>query len=313
MSWKSLIRSMPLTVDFYDMQDLWNGALEICTSIAVPRPLRTRLLYLPDTDMQTSCVVNSDDRDWKQALPKDLDNDEYCGRYHIRALMDKRVRPAQYDVLIETSRSFLVMTHTAMVDCLSVDTYVGSLYNSISGASGTRAIPFFQHICEIIAASHAEIVQTIRPERLDSTMIALVTSLSEILRRESRARYNEDLPNLINCSETAAQMTNNVGSRVASSIIISRAESFAPSWLALAAYSLKMLMMISKKRPSSALYSLYPRDIVIPGENHDNDKADITQISIFPTKAEIMSEGQEFLPSTDRDQPHFLTSKPERH
>ncbi|PVH97235.1 hypothetical protein DM02DRAFT_533617, partial [Periconia macrospinosa] len=58
--------------------------------------------------------------------------------------------------------------------------------------------------------------------------------------------------------------------------------------------------------------STYPRDIVMPGERHDNDKADITKINIFPTRAEIMSDAREFLPSTDPDQPHFLTSKLER-
>ncbi|KAI9775946.1 MAG: hypothetical protein M1816_005658 [Peltula sp. TS41687] len=51
----------------------------------------------------------------------------------------------------------------------------------------------------------------------------------------------------------------------------------------------------------------------MPRERHDNDKADITEINIFPTRAEIMSDAREFLPSTDLDQPHFLTSKLERH
>jgi len=68
--------------------------------------------------------MNSDDRDWKQTLPKDLDNDdEYHGQNHIRALLSKRAQAGQYDRLIKISRSFLlVMTHSAMVDCLSVDT-----------------------------------------------------------------------------------------------------------------------------------------------------------------------------------------------
>ena len=51
----------------------------------------------------------------------------------------------------------------------------------------------------------------------------------------------------------------------------------------------------------------------MPGERHDNDKADITEINVFPTRAELMSDAREFLPSTDPDQPHFLTSKLERH
>ena len=264
--------------------------------------------------MKIFCLVDSDNRDWKQTLPKDLDNDEYSGRHHIRALMGLRVQSSQYEEFIETSRSFLlVVTHPGMMDCLSVDTYVGSLYNFISGANGTRAIPFFQHICQIIATILGESAQTIRPQRLDSTMIALVAALSEILRREFRARYNEDLPDLIDSLEAAAPLINERGSNPASSLIINRAVEFRALVARASGLLSKEADIDFDVRSSSLLYSSYPRDVVIPGDRHDNDKADITRISIFPTQAEIMSEAQEFLPSTDRDQPHFLSSKSERH
>ena len=167
--------------------------------------------------------MNSDNRDWKQTLPKDLDNDEdYHGRDHIRALISTRAQPDQYDMLMETSRSFLlVITHTAMVDCLSVDTYVRSLYNFMSGANGTRAILFFQHICVIFVATRAEATSAVSLRRLDSTLVALLNTLTEILRRESRARYNRDLPELINHLETTAQLINKDGPTVTSSMIIS--------------------------------------------------------------------------------------------
>ena len=37
MAWRNRIKRMPVEVDLYDMQDLWEGALEICTSVAVPK------------------------------------------------------------------------------------------------------------------------------------------------------------------------------------------------------------------------------------------------------------------------------------
>ena len=267
-----------------------------------------------DADVKIFCAVNGDDRDRKQTLSQDLDSDEYSGRHHIRALMGIRARSSQYEDFIETSRSFLlVVTHTAMIDCLSVDTYVGSLYNFISGANGTRAIPFFQHLCQIIATTLEESAKPIRPERLESTMIALVAALSEILRREFRARYNDDLPDLLNSLEIAAQLIDEHGSNPASGLITNRAVEFR----ALVARASGLLGEEAGTdfdvHPSSLLHSSYPRDVVIPGDHHDNDKADITKISIFPTRAEILSEAQEFLPSTDPDQPHFLSSKLERH
>jgi hypothetical protein len=46
-----------------------------------------------------------------------------------------------------------------------------------------------------------------------------------------------------------------------------------------------------------------PRNVV-PGDRHDNDKENITQIAIIPTESEIRSEHSEFLPSFAG--PHFL-------
>jgi hypothetical protein len=45
--------------------------------------------------------------------------------------------------------------------------------------------------------------------------------------------------------------------------------------------------------------STYPREIILPGDRHDNDKIDITKIKILPTEDEIRSNQVEFLPSTD--------------
>jgi hypothetical protein len=265
--------------------------------------------------MHDCFVVNSDNRDWKQALPKDLDNDEgLYGRDHIKALLDRRVQVGQYDSFIDTARAFLmVISHSAMVDCLSVDTYVGSLYNFVSGANGTRAIPFFQHICEILLAARTDPLRTIPLDKLDSCLIALSTALTELLRRESRARYNEELPDLISSLETTAQLITEKESAVTSHMLASRATDFR----ALVARAHGLLPDETdaeiEARSTSVLRSRYPRSIVMPGNRHDNDETDITKISIFPTRAEIMCEAKEFLPSTNPDEPHFLTNKLERH
>src|SRR4029077_10056811 len=58
--------------------------------------------------------------------------------------------------------------------------------------------------------------------------------------------------------------------------------------------------------------SAYLRDIELPGDRHDNDKLDITQIAIIPTESEIRSQRAEFLPSPLPSKPHLLQSK-ERH
>jgi hypothetical protein len=64
---------------------------------------------------------------------------------------------------------------------------------------------------------------------------------------------------------------------------------------------------------TQAAATSFPRDLVIPNGRYDNDKRDITEITIFPTKDEIMSDVKEFIPSTDPDQPHHLANEVERH
>ena len=259
--------------------------------------------------------MNSEDRDWKQTLPRDLDNDQdYYGRQHVGALLAQRAQAGQYDVFINASRSFLlVMTHTALVDCLSVDTYVGSLYNFVSGASGTRAVPFFQHLCETLTATRMESVRVTPLCKLDSTLIALATTVSEILRREPRARFNNDLPDLVNSLETAAKLITEEESILASSMVISQVGNIREVIARACGLICEDTNIDLEGHLTSIPRSTYPRDIDIPGQRHDNDKIDITKISIFPTQEEILSDTREFLLCTDPDQPHFLISKVERH
>jgi hypothetical protein len=120
-TWKVLLRNRHGPQDASTRQKFWDGALKI---------------------------LDGNDRDRKQQLPKDLDdNEKSAGLLHIKALMEHRAQTVGSSLVqvYRVSQSFLlVVTHTAMLDCLSVDTYVGSLYNFMSGPSGMRAIPFFQ-------------------------------------------------------------------------------------------------------------------------------------------------------------------------
>lgn len=308
-SWRSFIRRPPQLNDLHSMQNLWSGALEI-------RKFTDRqVAYCYSWSVLRMGLVNSEDRDRKQALPKDLDNeDDLFGRLHIKNLLNTRAQSGEHEKLIKTVLSFLrVMTHSAMIDTLSVDTYVGSLYNFISGANGTRAIPFFQHICELVLELRTDGNELLPLETLDSTLLAISATLSELLRRESRARYNEDLPDLISSLETAAQIITETDSGIFSHILRTQAKNLR----AVVARADGLLVEGEEVARTTgltlAVHSRYPRDIVVPRDRHDNDKTDITNMSIFPTRGEIFCEAKEFLPSTDPDEPHFLTSKLERH
>ena len=42
-----------------------------------------------------------------------------------------------------------------------------------------------------------------------------------------------------------------------------------------------------KESVNPVVASTYPREIQLPGNRHDNDKRDITEISVLPTEDEI--------------------------
>lgn len=64
---------------------------------------------------------------------------------------------------------------------------------------------------------------------------------------------------------------------------------------------------------TTTVTSTYPCALVMPRDRHDNGKAGIMKIKIFPTREEILSDETDFLPLTDFEQPHFLADQAERH
>ncbi|KAH7414422.1 hypothetical protein DE146DRAFT_673990 [Phaeosphaeria sp. MPI-PUGE-AT-0046c] len=262
-AWKRLLISEPANSSV--AKRLWKGALKI---------------------------LEHGDRECQQQLARDLDSDDknYKGRHHIAAIMSQRVRGGDCERFIKNTERFLrIVTHTSFLDGLAIDTYVGSIYNFIGGANGTRAIPFFQHLCELVIAARTDGDPSTAPsERLESILDAMSLALRELLKRERRARFNDNLENLLKTLGTAAKI-------------------FAPLTL------LIMYATLDDDDVIPALSSSYPRDLVIPNNRHNNDKLDITDFVIFPTRDEILSDAQEFLPYTDPEQPHFLLDAAQRH
>ena len=285
-SWKRLIKSEPQENDLQTIERLWDGALTI---------------------------LNGDDRDWKQMLPRDLDDDQYFGRDHIQTLLSMRAHTHGHKKFVTLARPFLlVMTHQALLNCLSVDTAVGGLYNFISGSHGSRAIPFFQRLSSSLEGNLASEV----PGAIaifETTLIAMLRALLEVLRREQRAAFHDDLSALIDKVENVIRDAGIDPHSVEFQVL----RNSIAELRGVAGRATGLLKPDEELHvdgvSTTVVTSTYPRDIVIPQDRHDNDKADITEIQILPTEGELRSNHAEFLPSTDRDQPHFLTDQAERH
>ena len=284
-SWKKLIKTPPQPNDIRTIEKLWSGAVT---------------------------VLNGDDRDWKQMLPRDLDDEQHFGRAHIGTLLGMKAHAHGHNTFINLARPFLlVITHQALLDCLSVDTAVGGLYNFISGSNGSRAIPFFQ----LLSSSLEQNLNSATPESvtvLETTLIAMLRALRELLRREQRAAFNDDLPVLIDSVQNVA-----VAGMDAHAVAFQILRNGIAELRGIMGRATGLLQEDRETQvdgvSTTVVTSTYPRDLVIPQDRHDNDKADITQMKILPTEDEIRSDHAVFLPSTNRDQPHFLADQVERH
>jgi hypothetical protein len=283
-SWKRLIKTPPKINDTRTIELLWRGALTI---------------------------LNEDDRDWKQMLPRDLDDEDNYGRQHIDTLLSMVAHTHGCSTFVSLAEPFLlVITHQALLDCLSVDTFVGGLYNFISGSNRTRAIPFFQRLSTNLVKAYLE--SAVSKESVETIPIALLTAIRELLRRERRAAFHDDLSDLANSLEGAAEVTSIDKQSVAFQIIINRIGELQAT-IARANGLLNYEEPLVNGVSTTVVTSTYPRDIIVPGDRHDNDNTDITKIKILPTENEIRSNHLEFLPSTNLDQPHFLNDQAERH
>ncbi|KAL8688726.1 MAG: hypothetical protein Q9218_005433 [Villophora microphyllina] len=287
-TWKRLIKTNPKPNDTKTMDKLWTDALNI---------------------------LDGENRDWKQMLPRDLDDQNLKGREHIGALLSMLAGPNGHGIFVKLAHAFLAaITHSALLDCLSVDTAVGGLYNYISGNCGRRMIPFLQrlHVCLVEEYLNPTLLES--KATIETSLTAMTTALRELLKREPRAAFNDDLPNFIesiaaNLAATGVEESTVTHHRVHCGLrelqgIVARAQG---------------LLQEEQQQPSaggvttSVVLSTYPRELDMPRDRHDNDKADITQIQILPTEEEIRSDHAPFLPSTDPNQPHFLTNSVERH
>jgi CCCH-type zinc finger len=273
-SWKSILRTRPLYDDLRTVQRLWSGALELLTN---------------------------GERDWQQRLPQDLVDEEHLfGYQHVQDLMDMRPSVVGDTRFIQLARPFLmVITHSAFLDCLSVDMYVGDLYNFVSGSGGTRAVPFFQSFSNSLVEEHRASPDT-NTESYEDVLVAMATALREVLRRTPKALFHEDLPALVESIGNASEFLGLDNNSVAAHTVATRVAELQ-RMIRRTQGILMENVDDGKEIANLVVASTYPRDIQLPGNRHDNDKRDITEINILPTEDEIRSERPEFLPSPNID------------
>ncbi|KAJ5154999.1 uncharacterized protein N7500_010438 [Penicillium coprophilum] len=287
--WKRLLRTGLLLSTYLrrrdkDIAQFWNGALEI---------------------------LESDNRENHQSLAKDLVDDKFQGHGFILATTDadnpEGVRPFP-----TYNEPFLkVITHTSLLSCLSVDSFVGTLYTSFGGTNGDRAIRYLRRVCQGLMSKGDETNGNVLVISLDM-MKLLLNTLYQLLSRVRHARFHDEMPALLDLIRKVGSQITETCSKADIDGLESRIE-VMQSLITSANRSLFTPRVHEENLHSGSARSSFPLDMQTPGGRHDNDLAEISQVQIFPTHGEIVSGNSEYLPSTNFLQPHFLPDPLQRY
>jgi hypothetical protein len=163
------------------------------------------------------------------------------------------------------------------------------------------------------ALESSELFSELLGATIQTVVRVMVMALSQLLNRELRAQFSDDLPDLIDqmdkliamaAEDASPKELHDLSTRFK---LLKRGVNAARDRLATAEDS------SGNPKDFRSIASTFPKDMEIPGGRHDNDFADINKIAILPTHDEITSEHQEYLPSTNFTEPHVLDEPLQRH
>lgn len=256
-------------------------------------------------------IMNASNRELQQSVARDLADDEIGGTAFVARTVRRCAAIQADEGRLSFFRPFLeAITHPSLLRCLSVDTFVGTIYRIIGGIDGDQGLGLFAHLNQCLLETS---------ESRGTTLALIVSSLYELLIRVRKSLLHEDLPELLDALNIKAR-------RFAS--LVEDPATLSPDLDAtlIRIDMMRRMMEGARGRLSGTLptettdtknahsfHSTFPMEVVVPGGKHDNDFADMTKIQIFPTLGEITSDMSEYLPTTDLTQPHFLADPVQRH
>lgn len=282
--WKRLLRRQPSHLDDRSvLTDFWSQALSIIESSTV---------------------------DHHQMLVKDLTDDQYHGCLYLIRTLGMRLHVRWEEARSITQDMLKVITHHKILDCLSIDTPVGTMYSVISGANGTRVVPSLISFCTNLESSCQR--HDIPMRELTECVQLVLTATHELLSREKRVAFCEDLPALfdqLNLVVAFLDTENDRRMKTERLGILKKVAQLATGRLTTATHGDEAPCAgVASNTPS-----VYPRELKVPGTRHDNDHLNIADISILPTVGELTCNQVDYLPSTDFRHPHFLDDPVQRY
>lgn len=284
LEWKRLLRRPPSHLDNRsELAEFWSQAL---------------------------AIIESSTADHHQSLVKDLTDDKYEGCLYLIRTIEMRF-DFQWDNAGMITRNMLrLITHRKILDCLSIDTPIGTIYNVISGSNGSRAVPFL--ICFCVNLEDGFQRQVVPMQELTDCVQLVLDTTHELISREKRVAFCDELPNLFDRLDLVISFLDTERDRQMKTDRLGVLKKVARLSTGLLSTSANGVQTPFTGKAANTP-SVYPRELKLPGTRHDNDHLNIADISILPTVGELMSDQVDYLPSTDFRRPHFLDDPVQRY
>ncbi|KAF5628884.1 NFX1-type zinc finger-containing protein [Fusarium sp. NRRL 52700] len=256
-------------------------------------------------------ILDGDSQDQHHVVAKELVQDKFNGPEWINVTTKMTSFTATSS--FKCAENFLrVIAHPSLTP-LSISAFVGTIYVLFGGTSGQQGIEFLSRMCNSVSKTIGGTVGTLDPELHDLADVIL-KALHELLVKTSRTRFCDGLPKLIELLDSIlAVIAQHVAGAYRDGLqgrldIIKRIVDGSTARVVTT-----MPQPGGKKRDKNSVASSFPQEVAIPGGRHDNDFAEISDVSILPTQGEIISEHEEYLPSTNFLHPHVLSDPMQRY
>ncbi len=181
---------------------------------------------------------------------------------------------------------FIIIIYPALLDCLLINTFLGNLYNYINSNNGTRVIPFFKRLSINLVEAYFKSFKLSLVITSAATLNAILTVIYKMLKKVPRAIFYKIFLNLVNSLENIPEVININNKSTIFQIIINRITE-----LRAIITRANSLFNHEKSRIDSVsiiiVIFIYPREIILPGDHHDNNKINIIKVKILPTEDEI--------------------------
>jgi len=143
--------------------------------------------------LQALWIIDSSDIDYGYLMVRDLTEPNYHGRQYITKTLKLKASDARWKAVLLTIRDMLCfITHHKILDCMTIDYSINTMYEVISGSDGNDFILLLLSLCNNLKDSRG-----ITSHELVDFVSLVLRATHELLAREKQVASCEHLPALL--------------------------------------------------------------------------------------------------------------------